>query len=64
MVAAFLILINGYLLLLFFSEEVHGALLSSTVSITLVVYVIFILYLILRNTALYSKFASRFLKSS
>lgn len=64
MVAAFLILINGYLLLSFFSEEVRGALLSSTVSIGLVVYVIFILYLILRNTALYSKFTSRFSKNS
>lgn len=63
-VAAFLILINGYLLLSFFSEEVRGALLTSTVSFALVLYVIFVLYLILRNTALYSKFTARFSKSS
>ncbi|KAJ4767443.1 natural resistance-associated macrophage protein 1 [Rhynchospora pubera] len=63
-VAAFLILINGYLLFSFFSEEVRGALLSSTVSIGLIIYVVFVLYLILRNTALYSKLTSRFSKNS
>ncbi|KAJ3673932.1 hypothetical protein LUZ60_005924 [Juncus effusus] len=62
-VAAFLIIINGYLLLSFFSEEVRGVLLSSTVCVALAVYVVFIIYLIFRNTAMYSKFSARFCKN-
>lgn len=54
-VVAFLILINGYLLLTFFSEEIRGPLLGSFVGAALVVYVAFVIYLILHGTSLCSR---------
>ncbi|PKA49773.1 Metal transporter Nramp2 [Apostasia shenzhenica] len=51
-VAAFLIAINGYLLVDYFSSEIQGLLLSSLVSAVLAAYVAFVIYLILRGAAL------------
>ncbi|XP_010936565.1 metal transporter Nramp2 [Elaeis guineensis] len=56
-VVAFLIIINGYLLLDFFTAEIRGALLESFVGAALVVYVAFVIYLILRGSALFSRLA-------
>ena len=50
-IAAFLIAINGYLLLDFFSSSVHGLLLGSIVCAGLAVYVAFVIYLILYSTS-------------
>lgn len=47
----FLIIINGYLLLDFFTAEVHGLLISCLLSSALAIYVIFIAYLVLRHSA-------------
>ncbi|XP_072971714.1 metal transporter Nramp2-like [Typha angustifolia] len=63
-VVVFLIIINGYLLLDFVSAEVRGPLLGSAVAIALLVYVVFVIYLILRDTALYNRLASAVHKSS
>ncbi|CAL9166263.1 metal transporter Nramp6 [Musa acuminata AAA Group] len=46
-VAALLIIINGYLLLEFFSTEIRGLLLGSICSAAIAVYTIFVIYLIL-----------------
>ncbi|XP_008792651.2 metal transporter Nramp6-like [Phoenix dactylifera] len=59
-VAALLIIINGYLLLEFFSSEIHGPLLGSIVCIAVAVYVAFIIYLILRGGELSTRLASAF----
>lgn len=46
LVAALVIVINGYLLLEFFSSEVNGAVLTTIVSTITAAYVAFIIYLI------------------
>lgn len=51
-VAGFLIVINGYLLLDFFSAEVHGVLFNSLLSLILALYVMFIVYLVLWGSTL------------
>ncbi|OAY79567.1 Metal transporter Nramp6 [Ananas comosus] len=65
MVAALLIIINGYLLLDFFSSEIRGLLLGSFVSAAIAIYASFIIYLILRgsefSTRLFSEIRKRFL---
>ncbi|RDX73387.1 Metal transporter Nramp3, partial [Mucuna pruriens] len=48
LVAALVIVINGYLLLEFFSSEVNGAVFSTTVCVLTAAYVAFVLYLISR----------------
>ncbi|WOL12637.1 metal transporter Nramp2 [Canna indica] len=53
-VVGFLIIINGYLLLDFFSAEVHGLLFTSLLSLILAAYVMFIAYLVIRGSTLYS----------
>lgn len=53
-VAGFLIVINGYLLLDFFSAEVHGVLFNSLLSLILALYVMFIVYLVLWGSTLYA----------
>ncbi|XP_020095939.1 metal transporter Nramp2-like [Ananas comosus] len=63
-VVVFLIIINGYLLLAFFTTEVRGALLSSSLCVALAVYVLFVIYLILRDTTLYKRVVSAVSKSS
>nr|CAD1841313.1 unnamed protein product [Ananas comosus var. bracteatus] len=64
MVAALLIIINGYLLLDFFSSEIRGLLLGSFVSAAIAIYASFIIYLILRGsefaTRLFSEIRKRF----
>ncbi|PKA53657.1 Metal transporter Nramp2 [Apostasia shenzhenica] len=50
-VAAFLIAINGYLLVDFLSNEMQGLILSSLVYAVLAAYVAFVIYLILRDAA-------------
>ncbi|XP_008780919.2 metal transporter Nramp6-like [Phoenix dactylifera] len=57
-VAALLIIINGYLLLEFFSSEIHGTLLGSIVCIAIAVYAAFIVYLILNGGELSTRLAS------
>ncbi|WOK99644.1 metal transporter Nramp6-like [Canna indica] len=56
-VAALLIIINGYLLLEFFSSEVHGLLLGSFFSVVIAVYTIFVVYLILHGGDLSTRLA-------
>ncbi|CAL5187834.1 unnamed protein product [Lathyrus oleraceus] len=46
LVAALVIVINGYLLLEFFSSEVNGAVITAVVSVITAAYVAFIIYLI------------------
>lgn len=46
LVAALVIVINGYLLLEFFSSEVNGAVITAVVSAITAAYVAFIIYLI------------------
>lgn len=50
LVAALVIVINGYLLLEFFSSEVSGLVFSSAVFAFTAAYIAFIIYLILRGT--------------
>ncbi|MQL98794.1 hypothetical protein Taro_031503 [Colocasia esculenta] len=57
-VAALLIIINGYLLLDFFSSEVRGLFFRLTTVIITVAYGAFIMYLILRGTTLHTRLAS------
>jgi len=63
-VTVFLMLINGYLILSFYITDVRGALLRSSLCVVLVVYLAFIVYLIVRNTSLYSRLCSSTSKSS
>lgn len=49
LVAALVIVINGYLLLDFFSSEVKGLALTSTISVATAGYVAFIVYLVSRG---------------
>lgn len=63
-VTIFLMLINGYLILSFYTEEVRGAVVRSSLCVVLAVYLAFIVYLILRNTTLYSRLRSSVSKSS
>lgn len=63
-VTIFLMLINGYLILSFYTSEIRGALLRSSLCVVLAVYVAFIIYLIVRNTTLYSRLCSSMSKSS
>lgn len=51
-VASLPILINGYLLLDFFSSEIRGAVSGSFLCVAVVAYAAFLLYLILRCTEL------------
>nr|XP_010939679.1 metal transporter Nramp6 [Elaeis guineensis] len=62
-VTALLIIINGYLLLEFFSSEIDGPLLGSIVCIAIVVYATFIVYLILHGGELSTRLASAIRKS-
>jgi len=48
LVAALVIVINGYLLTEFFSSEVNGLLFGAVVSVITAAYVAFVLYLIWR----------------
>ncbi|KAI0511362.1 hypothetical protein KFK09_011992 [Dendrobium nobile] len=57
-VAALLIIINGYLLLNFFSSEVNGLLFGSIICVILAIYVAFVSYLILRGFDLLDQFLS------
>ncbi|KAK8937115.1 Metal transporter Nramp2 [Platanthera zijinensis] len=52
LVAAFLIAINGYLLMDYFVSELRGALLGAIVGSFLTIYVAFVIYLINRGTSL------------
>ncbi|KAM0951447.1 putative NRAMP family protein [Dioscorea sansibarensis] len=54
-VAALLIIINGYLLLEFFSSEVHSLLVGSFVCVAIALYVAFIVYLIMHGHGLSSQ---------
>ncbi|EMS68090.1 Metal transporter Nramp2 [Triticum urartu] len=63
-VTIFLMLINGYLILSFYTNEVRGAVVRSSLCVVLAVYLAFIIYLILRNTTLYSRLRSSVSKSS
>lgn len=54
-VAALLIIINGYLLLEFFSSEVHSILVGSIVCVAITLYVAFIVYLIMHGQGLSSQ---------
>lgn len=49
LVAALVIVINGYLLLEFFSSEVTGVLFTSVVFAITVAYLAFVLYLVFRS---------------
>ncbi|XP_042493073.1 metal transporter Nramp3-like [Macadamia integrifolia] len=62
-VAALVILINGYLLVDFFSAEVNGLLFSSLVSAATAAYVAFIVYLISRGSFLSAWFSRMWPKS-
>ncbi|KAJ4966320.1 hypothetical protein NE237_018169 [Protea cynaroides] len=57
LVAALVILINGYLLLDFFSVEVHGLLFGSLICGTTAAYVAFVMYLILRGSVVSTWFS-------
>ncbi|KAG6506130.1 metal transporter Nramp6-like [Zingiber officinale] len=57
-VAALLIVINGYLLLEFFSSEVEGLLLGSIFSAAVAVYTTFVIYLILHGGDFSTQLAS------
>uniref|UniRef100_A0ACD5X2F0 Uncharacterized protein n=1 Tax=Avena sativa TaxID=4498 RepID=A0ACD5X2F0_AVESA len=63
-VTIFLMLINGYLVFSFYTDEVRGAFVRSSLSVVLVVYLTFVVYLIVRNTTLYSRLRSSVSKSS
>ena len=63
-VTVFLMLINGYLILSFYATEVRGALVRSSLCVVLAVYLAFIVYLIMRNTSLYSRLRSAMTKST
>ncbi|RWW65804.1 hypothetical protein BHE74_00026866 [Ensete ventricosum] len=62
-VVAFLISINGYLLLSFLSAEVHGTLMTSILCAALAMYVSFVIYLILQGSSLHSRLALAVRKS-
>jgi len=62
-VAALLIVINAYLLLDFVSAEVRGILFGFIVGVVIALYVIFVLYLILRDGELPNRLASALRKS-
>lgn len=49
LVAALVIVINGYLLVDFFSSEVKGLALTSTIAVATTGYVVFIVYLVSRG---------------
>jgi natural resistance-associated macrophage protein len=49
-VAALVTVINGYLLMEFFSAEVNGIMVGAIVCIVTAAYVAFVIYLILRAT--------------
>ncbi|KAL0924836.1 hypothetical protein M5K25_005694 [Dendrobium thyrsiflorum] len=51
-VAAFLIAINGYLLVDYFSNEMQGLLLTSIICVFLMLYLAFVIYLIVRDDSL------------
>ncbi|KAH0466927.1 hypothetical protein IEQ34_004165 [Dendrobium chrysotoxum] len=51
-VAAFLIAINGYLLVDYFSNEMQGLLLTSIICVFLTLYLAFVIYLIVRDDSL------------
>ncbi|KAL5064036.1 hypothetical protein RYX36_025773 [Vicia faba] len=53
-VAALVTVINGYLLLEFFSSEVNGLIVGAIVCVVTAAYVAFIVYLILRATAFFN----------
>nr|WNH25163.1 natural resistance-associated macrophage protein 5 [Fagopyrum tataricum] len=59
LVAALIIVINGYLLLEFFSSEVTGVLFTSLVTIFTAGYAVFILYLVARGISFSSWLSSR-----
>ncbi|KAJ3685542.1 hypothetical protein LUZ61_014706 [Rhynchospora tenuis] len=61
-VAALLIIINAYLLLDFCSKEINGLLFGSLVSVVILLYVTFIVYLIVRDTNIQNWFISIFRK--
>ncbi|KAJ4788159.1 natural resistance-associated macrophage protein 1 [Rhynchospora pubera] len=61
-VAALLIIINAYLLLDFCSKEINGLLFGSLVSVVILLYVTFIVYLIVRDTSIPNWFISIFRK--
>lgn len=56
LVAALVIVINGYLLLEFFLAEVNGWLFGSVVSVLTAAYVMFILYLVSQSTTFTGRF--------
>ncbi|WOK92327.1 metal transporter Nramp2-like [Canna indica] len=62
-VVAFLIGINGYLLLSFLSAEVHGMLSTSILSVVLAIYVSFVVYLILQGSTCCTRLVSAIHKS-
>ncbi|GAB4846931.1 Natural resistance-associated macrophage protein 2 [Ancistrocladus abbreviatus] len=64
LVAALVIVINGYLLIEFFSSEVNGVLVGSVVGVVATAYVIFILYLVSRSIPILSFFSSSKPKTS
>lgn len=63
-VAALLLIINGYLLLEFFSSEIHGPLFGLVVCVIVVIYMAFIAYLILRGRDLFIRLTSYFTRYS
>ncbi|KAJ4963100.1 hypothetical protein NE237_023039 [Protea cynaroides] len=63
-VAAMVILINGYLLVDFFSVEVNGLLFGSLVCTATAAYVAFIIYLVIRSSILSSWFSHACTKTS
>lgn len=63
-VAAFLIAINGYLLVDFFSSSIHGLLFRSIICAGLALYVSFVIYLILRGTSLSARIKNSFRASN
>ncbi|CAL9761096.1 unnamed protein product [Musa acuminata subsp. burmannicoides] len=63
-VAALLLIINGYLLLEFFSSEIHGLLFGLVVCVIIVIYMAFIAYLILRGRDLFIRLTSYFTRYS
>ncbi|KAJ3674324.1 hypothetical protein LUZ60_004940 [Juncus effusus] len=61
-VAALLMIINAYLLLDFVSKEINGLLFGSLISVFILLYAVFILYLILRDTDIPDWLASQIYK--
>ena len=57
-------LINGYLIVSFYITDIRGAVLRSSLCVVLVVYLAFIIYLIVRNTSMYSRLCSSMTKRS